>query len=101
MTENNKKKPTGLIQNTKITPNNSADLSVKTPPKTKKIKKSVAKNQDANIKVSQQTKNQIDTLIQLTDNKFAYEMIDSMIDNYVETALNADKKRAFKALENL
>lgn len=35
--------------------------------------------------------------MKLIDNKFAYEMID----NYVETALDADKKRAFKTLANL
>ncbi len=39
--------------------------------------------------------------MKLTDNKFAYEMIETMIDNYVETALDADKKRAFKTLSSL
>ena len=93
------KKPTGLIKNSKITPKQTADLTQQTVKKKKK--QTVAKNQDANIKVSQQTKDQLDILIKLTDNKFSYEMIETLIDNYVETALDADKKRAFKTLSSL
>ena len=48
-----------------------------------------------------QTKEQIELLIKLTDHKFAYQMIEAMIDNYVDTALDPDKKRAFKTLANL
>lgn len=95
------KKPTGLIKNTKIIPNQSANNTGNTVTTPKKQKKAVAKNQDANIKVSRQTKNQIDILMKLTENKFAYEMIDTMIDNYVENSLDPDKKRAFKTLSNL
>ncbi|MDA9462073.1 hypothetical protein B835_2001 [Enterococcus mundtii 3F] len=39
--------------------------------------------------------------MKLTDNKFSYEMIEAMIDYYVETYLDADKKRTFKTLSNL
>ncbi|MET2134692.1 hypothetical protein, partial [Enterococcus faecium] len=94
MTDINKKRPTGLIKNTKITPTQPADTVQIKKDQIKKTKKTVVKNQDANIKVSRQTKDQIDILMKLTDNKFAYEMIETMIDNYVETALDADKKRA-------
>ncbi|EHM3054776.1 TPA: hypothetical protein ACWWCX_003022 [Enterococcus faecium] len=101
MTDINKKRPTGLIKNTKITPTQPADTVQIKKEQIKKTKKPVVKNQDANIKVSRQTKDQIDILMKLTDNKFAYEMIETMIDNYVETALDADKKRAFKTLSSL
>ncbi|BAO08728.1 hypothetical protein [Enterococcus mundtii] len=101
MTDTNKKRPTGLIKNTKITPNQSADNVQIIKKETKKTKNPVVKNQDANIKVSRQTKDQIDILMKLTDNKFSYEMIEAMIDHYVETSLDADKKRAFKTLSNL
>ncbi|AEJ87179.1 TPA: hypothetical protein ACF0M1_002365 [Enterococcus hirae] len=101
MTDTNKKRPTGLIKNTKITPNQSADSVQAVKKQTRKAKNPVVKNQDANIKVSRQTKDQIDILMKLTDNKFSYEMIESMIDHYVETSLDADKKRAFKTLSNL
>ena len=101
MTDTNKKRPTGLIKNTKITPNQSADSVQAVKKQTRKAKNPVVKNQDANIKVSRQTKDQIDILMKLTDNKFSYEMIVAMIDHYVETSLDADKKRAFKTLSNL
>lgn len=92
------KRPTGLIRNNKITPNQPA---TNPQPQKSKTKKAVAKNQDSNIKVSSQTKEQIELLIKLTDHKFAYQMIEAMIDNYVDTALDPDKKRAFKTLANL
>lgn len=101
MNEINKKRPTGLIKNTKLTPVQSVEQPQSYISKPVKQKNTVVKNQDANIKVSRQTKNQIDILMKLTDNKFSYEMIEAMIDNYVETSLNADKKRAFKTLSNL
>lgn len=101
MADTNKKKPTGLIKNTKITPTQPANTVQLKTEQIKKAKKPVVKNQDANIKVSRQTKNQIDILMKLTDNKFSYEMIETMIDNYVETSLDADKKRAFKTLSSL
>lgn len=101
MIDTNKKRPTGLIKNTKITPNQSADSVQAVKKQTRKAKNPVVKNQDANIKVSRQTKDQIDILMKLTDNKFSYEMIEAMIDHYVETSLDADKKRAFKTLSNL
>ncbi|MGM0183444.1 hypothetical protein IGK74_002409 [Enterococcus sp. AZ150] len=97
----NKKKPTGLIKNSKITPKNQSNQIQVAKEVPKKTKQTVAKNQDANIKVSRQTKNEIDILMKLTDNKFSYELIETMIDHYVETALDPDKKRAFKTLSSL
>lgn len=100
MANTNNKRPVGLIQNTKLAPTQSAENSqtiVKRAPK----KSTVTKNQDSNIKVSRQTKNQIDILMKLTDNKFAYEMIETLIDNYVEKELDPDKRRAFKTLSSL
>lgn len=107
MADEQKKRPTSLIQNKKIEPAITADtvqtnrhssINVEKTPSEKKISK---KNQEANIKTSLQTKNEIDILMKLTDNKFAYEMIESLIDHYVETALDSDKKRAFKTLRSL
>lgn len=102
--ENNKRRPTGLIQNNKIEPQQTADNTVKimsnTPTKQKK-KKEVAKNQEANIKTSIQTKKELDILMTLTDNKFSYEMLETLLDYYVENALDSDKRRAFKTLSSL
>lgn len=91
------KKPTRLVKNQPTKPNNQ----VPTPTPIVKKKKTVQKNQDANIKLSQQTKNQLEILMKLTDHSFGYEMIEFLIDNYVDNNLDSDKKRAFKALTSL
>ena len=67
----------------------------------KKKKEIVANNQTANIKVSNKTKKDLDTLMQLTNHKFTYEMIETLLDYYVENNLESDKKRAFKTLSAL
>ncbi|MCK1995468.1 hypothetical protein MPH61_23380 [Peribacillus muralis] len=58
-------------------------------------------NQQRNIKISIDTKKQIDILLKLSNHKFAYELIDSMIDVYVEHTLDHDQKRAFKTLSKI
>lgn len=106
MINENKKRPTGLIQNNKFEPKQTAETTKASISETqisrvRDSKKSVAKNQEANIKVSLQTKNEIDILMKLTDHKFGYEMIESLVDHYIETALDNDKKRAFRTLSSL
>lgn len=107
MTEPIKKRPVGLIQNNKVEPiqtaeNTKTSVNKETEQAEKRSKKKgTAKNQEANIKVSNQTKNEIDILMKLTDNKFAYEMVESLIDHYVDNVLDSDKKRAFKTLSSL
>lgn len=107
MTEPTKRKPVSLIQNNKIEPKQTAENTKTSTTKEldqfekRSLKKTTAKNQEANIKVSNQTKNEIDILMKLTDNKFAYEMVESLIDYYVDNALDSDKKRAFKTLSSL
>jgi uncharacterized protein YpiB (UPF0302 family) len=108
MTENNRKKPSGLIKQPRVVP----ELPDKTVIKEQKTKlkekqadqesiKKINLNQQSNIKVSLNTKQQIDILLKFSSHKFAYELIDSMIDNYVDTALDVDQKRAFKTLSKL
>lgn len=99
--ENERKRPTGLINNKKEEPKQTADTvaSIKSPQK--KVKQAVSKNQNVNIKISNQTKNELDVLIKLTNNKFSYEMIEALIDNYVDTALDSDQKRVFKTLSSI
>ena len=95
----NKPQPTGLIRQNRITPNQenkTVNIDNQGIAKKKKFK-----NQDSNIKVSTKTKQEVEILIKLTDHKFSYQVIESLIDNYVETVLEPDKKRAFKALSDL
>lgn len=106
MTGEIKKKPTGLIRQDRVVP---------TLPEKKEEKQPVSKpeknndanlskkhiNQQKNIKVSNKTKEEIDILLKFSSHKFAYELIESMIDNYVENVLDSDQRRAFKTLSKM
>ncbi|MCL0319402.1 hypothetical protein [Apilactobacillus xinyiensis] len=99
----NTKKPTGLIRRERVVPKSPEDLSEVKVNKEIKQKGSKSKfdNQKANLKVSQKTKQELDLLMNLTQNKFTYEMVESMIDSYVKNELSTDQQRAFKTLSNL
>lgn len=62
------------------------------------VSKKVNINQQRNIKISIETKKQLDVLLKFSGHKFAYELIDSMIDIYLDHALDPDQRRAFKTL---
>jgi hypothetical protein len=107
--EKTSKRP-GLIRRERVVPNlpEVEKDTVKTEPtKLEDIKQEVTLtkkaniNQQRNIKISIDTKKQIDILMKFSNHKFAYELIDSMIDVYVEHALDNDQKRAFKTLSKL
>lgn len=108
--ENNKdnkpQKRPGLIRQERIIPNlsNKTDdvpAEISRPGRRKRTSdgpKQKNVNQQRNIKVSIETKKQLDILLQFSGHKFAYELIDSMIDVYIDEQLNQDQKRAFKTL---
>ncbi|PFE93060.1 hypothetical protein CN325_21940 [Bacillus thuringiensis] len=56
------------------------------------------KNQQGSIKISNQSKEELEVLMKLTNTKFAYEIIDLLIDRYVENELTPEQKRKFKLL---
>lgn len=100
-------KPIGLIRQDRVIPK-SADVVNEVPDKVeindvqqneiekKSNKKSQLINQQKNIKVSNKTKEEIDVLLNLTNHKYAYELIETLIDNYVENALDNDQRRAYR-----
>lgn len=88
-------KKSGLIQSAKT--NDTIKTSVTTIPK--EVGKSKFKNQDATIKLSRSTKEEIELLMKLKDTKFVYEMIETMIDSYVANELTNDEQRSFRALK--
>ena len=107
--KNNTKRPPGLIRQERVVPNN-----IDTPKKENKNEeldknleqaslpaKKTNINQQRNIKISTETKKQIDILLKFSNHKFAYELIDSMIDVYIEHALDNDQRRAYKTLSKL
>ncbi|KXY30928.1 hypothetical protein [Bacillus sp. FSL K6-0067] len=59
------------------------------------------KNQQGSIKISNKSKEELEVLMKLTNTKFAYEIIDLLIDRYVENELTAEQKRKFKLLTDI
>lgn len=56
------------------------------------------KNQQGSIKISSQSKEELEALMKLTNTKYAHEIIDLLIDRYVENELTSAQKRKFKLL---
>ncbi|MCM3603140.1 hypothetical protein M3175_20585 [Robertmurraya korlensis] len=104
-----KKRVPGLIRQERVIPNlpdpKMENVITEKPKEETKANGNTTKkaniNQQSNIKVSLNTKKQIDILLKFSNHKFAYELIDSMVDVYVERALDNDQKRAFKTLSKL
>ncbi|MCF6515496.1 hypothetical protein GSH19_04935 [Lactobacillus sp. S2-2] len=94
-------KPKGLIRRDRVVPKKSEDLSGVSSSTNNKTTTRKFDNQKSNLKVSSQIKQEIDILIKLTHNKFTYEMIEEMIDSYVNNELTEDQQRAFKSLSKL
>lgn len=59
------------------------------------------KNQQGSIKISSQSKEQLEALNKLTNTKYAHEIIDILIKSYVENELTSDQKRKFELLTDL
>ena len=59
------------------------------------------KNQQGSIKVSNESKVELEALMKITNKKFAHEIINLLIDNYVEKELTAEQKMKFKLLTEI
>ncbi|WJE55870.1 hypothetical protein QRE66_29310 (plasmid) [Bacillus cereus] len=59
------------------------------------------KNQQGSIKISSQSKEELEALMKLTNTKFAHEIIDLLINHYVENELTSEQKRKFKLLTEI
>ena len=55
-------------------------------------------NQQAQIKLSETIKNELDALKIINKAKYDYEIVELLIDTYVQNSLTATQKRKFKAL---
>lgn len=107
--DDSKSRRPGLIRQQRVVPNIPDKEYKKDPIEDKKSKtiikytdgnvpKKVNINQQRNIKISVETKKQLDVLLKFSGHKFAYELIDSMIDVYIDNVLDPDQRRAFKTL---
>lgn len=87
-------KKTGLIQSAKTT--KTTEIEKNASPRTTS---KAFKNQDATIKLSKATKEELELLMKLKNTKFTYEMIEMMIDSYVVNELSNDEQRSFRTLK--
>lgn len=79
----------------------NSDLNPNTEKKIKAPDKKEFKNQQGSIKVSSQSKEELEALMKITNTKFAHEIIDLLINNYVEKELTAEQKMKFKLLTEI
>ncbi|KFM95608.1 hypothetical protein D0U04_28095 [Bacillus clarus] len=59
------------------------------------------KNQQGSIKISSQSKEELEALMKLTNTKYAHEIIDLLINCYVENELTVEQKIKFKLLTEI
>ncbi|QIW21389.1 hypothetical protein [Bacillus thuringiensis] len=88
-----------VVTVTPITDN--SDLNTNTEKKIQAPDKKEFKNQQGSIKVSSQSKEELEALMKITNTKFAHEIIDLLINNYVEKELTAAQKMKFKLLTEI
>ncbi|MCK8606427.1 hypothetical protein LNP18_09975 [Leuconostoc citreum] len=83
----------------KVTPETQSPVR-KTITKVKDTKSTKEKfvNQKSQIKISESIKTELDTLKAINKTKFDYEIIELLIDSYVQNSLTSTQKRKFKAL---
>ncbi|PFJ30961.1 hypothetical protein CN964_21380 [Bacillus cereus] len=77
------------------------NLDLNTDKKLQAPKKKKFKNQQGSIKVSNESKIELEALMKITNKKFAHEIINLLIDNYVEKELTAEQKIKFKLLTGI
>ncbi|MCU5043279.1 hypothetical protein PDQ31_28190 [Bacillus cereus] len=82
-----------VVTVTPITDNSGKDIQA---PQKKKFK-----NQQGSIKVCNESKVELEALMKITNKKFAHEIIDLLINNYVEKELTVEQKMKFKLLTEI
>ncbi|PGO43062.1 hypothetical protein CN977_21535 [Bacillus thuringiensis] len=77
------------------------NLDLNTDKKLQAPEKKKFKNQQGSIKVSNESKVELEALMKITNKKFVHEIINLLIDNYVEKELTAEQKMKFKLLTGI
>lgn len=98
-----KQRTRGLVQNKPIEFTATTEITELTDSAQNKEKKSSSKkkgqpgsNQQVTIKIPGSVKQDLNTLMTITGNKFIYEMIDATMQYYIDNKLNPDEKKIFK-----
>lgn len=79
----------------------SSNLNAQTDKNIQAPEKKKFKNQQGSIKVPNESKEELEALMKVTNKKFAHEIIDLLINNYVEKELTAEQKMKFKLLTEI
>lgn len=66
-----------------------------------KKKKKAVNNQKCILKMSEETKTDMDILLKMLSFKYRYEVLDLMIDSYVKNEFSNDQQRVFKELRKI
>ena len=72
----------------------SSDLNAKTD-------KKKFKNQQGSIKIPKQSKEELEALMKITNTKFTHEIIDLLINHYVDNKLTPEQQSKFKILTDI
>ncbi|MFD6509225.1 hypothetical protein [Bacillus sp. NPDC060175] len=88
-----------VVTVTPITDN--SDLNTNSEKKIQAPEKKKFTNQQGSIKIPSQSKEELEALMKITNTKFAHEIIDLLINHYVENELTAEQKMKFKLLTEI
>lgn len=88
-----------VVTVTPITDN--SDFNTTTEKEIQATEKKQFKNQQGSIKIPKQSKEELEALMKITNQKFTHEIIDLLINNYVENELTVEQKTKFKLLTNI
>lgn len=88
-----------VVTVTPITDN--SDLNTNKEQKIQAPEKKKFKNQQGSIKVPSESKEELEALMKIANKKFAHEIIDLLIQSYVEKELTTEQKMKFKLLTEI
>ncbi|WP_242243592.1 hypothetical protein [Bacillus cereus group sp. BfR-BA-01309] len=66
-----------------------------------KTDKKKFKNQQGSIKIPKQSKEELEALMKITNTKFTHEIIDLLINHYVDNKLTPEQQSKFKILTDI
>ncbi|AJG73602.1 hypothetical protein L2I63_03035 [Bacillus cereus] len=85
-----------------VTPiTNNSDLNTPTEKTMQAPEKKQFKNQQGSIKIPKQSKEELEALMKITNTKFTHEIIDLLINHYVNNELTPEQKSKFNILTDI
>ncbi|PHB88194.1 hypothetical protein COE98_21070 [Bacillus wiedmannii] len=88
-----------VVTVTPITDN--SDFNTTTEKAMQAPEKKQFKNQQGSIKIPKQSKEELEALMKITNTKFAHEIIDLLINHYVDNEMTPEQQRKFKILTDI